>query len=370
MNVPFVDLPRQIKPYEEEIREVFEQVVFQRADFIMRQDLLDFEEAFSSFVGTRFTVGVANGSDALNLALRVLEIGPGDEVITVSHTFVATIAAIVHAGATPVLVDVGADHNMDPEAVAKAISPRTRAIIPVHLNGRVCRMDFLCEIAEEKDLYVIEDSAQAIGARYDNRMAGSFGILSTNSFYPFKVMGCFGDGGAITTSDQELDRKLRCLRDNGQDREQGEILEWGWNSRLDNLQAAVLLVVMRHLPDILERRRALAEVYEQELRDIEGKIALPTPPRDSGKHFDVFQNYVICTKDRDALRAFLAEKGVGTLISWPKPTHKHIRLGLEEYSLPRTEELSAKVLSLPMHPALEESEVKYVCGKIKEHYGA
>ena len=367
VNVSFVDLPRQIEPYLQEIRSKMEEVVFRRADFIMREDLLQFEKRFAAYTGTRFTVGVANGSDALNLSLKVLGIGAGDEVITVSHTFVATLAAIVHAGATPVLVDVGEDHVMDARQLKKLITKRTRAILPVHLNGRVCDMGEILAIARENGLHVVEDSAQSIGASFKGKKAGSFGILSTNSFYPFKTLGCFGDGGAITTDDEELAYKLRCLRDNGQDRESGEIKFWGWNSRLDNLQAAILLVMLGHVEELIKRRREIAQKYWEELSGIAGLI-LPLPPAKETERFNPFQNYVLQTPRRDELVAHLKKEGIGVLISWPKPTHHHPALNLLHYSLPVTEKLSREVVSIPMHPAMSDGEVKQVSSAIRRFF--
>jgi len=367
VNVPFVDLPRQIAPYLKEIREVMDEVVFRRADFIMRDDLLRFEQQFAEYTGTRFAVGLANGSDALNLSMKVLGIGEGDEVISVSHTFVATLAAIVHAGGTPVLADVGDDHVLDATQLSKLITKKTRAIIPVHLNGRVCDMGEILSIAREHRLHVVEDSAQAIGGAYKGKKAGSFGILSTNSFYPFKTLGCFGDGGAITTDDQELAYRLRCLRDNGQDRESGEIKFWGWNSRLDNLQAAILLVMLGHVGELIERRREIAQMYWKELSSIP-KLTLPLPPSKETDRFNPYQNYVLQTPRRDELVAFLRKEGVGVLISWPMPTHHHPALKLQQYSLPVTEKLSREVVSIPMHPALTDAEVSHVTTTIRKFF--
>jgi len=367
VNVPFVDLPRQIAPYLKEIREVMDEVVFRRADFIMRDDLLRFEQQFAEYTGTRFAVGLANGSDALNLSMKVLGIGEGDEVISVSHTFVATLAAIVHAGGTPVLADVGDDHVLDATQLSKLITKKTRAIIPVHLNGRVCDMGEILSIAREHRLHVVEDSAQSIGAAYKGKKAGSFGILSTNSFYPFKTLGCFGDGGAITTDDQELAYRLRCLRDNGQDRESGEIKFWGWNSRLDNLQAAILLVMLGHVGELIERRREIAQMYWEELSSIP-KLTLPLPPSKETDRFNSYQNYVLQIPRRDELVAFLRKEGVGVLISWPKPTHHHPALKLQQYSLPVTEKLSREVVSIPMHPALTHAEVRHVTTTIRKFF--
>jgi dTDP-4-amino-4,6-dideoxygalactose transaminase len=364
MKVPFVDLPRQMAPYNEEIRSVLEDVMFRRADFIMRQDLLDFEAAFAVYLGCRYAIGVANGSDALNMAVKVLGIGQGDEVITVSHTFVATIAAIVHAGASPILVDVGDDHVMDMAAVEAAVTRKTKAVIPVHLNGRMCDMETLGRIAGKHGLRVIEDSAQGIGASLSGRRAGMIGDLSTNSFYPFKILGCFGDGGMITTNGEELNYKLRCLRDNGQDRAKGEILFWGWNSRLDNLQAAILLVMLRHLPEMISRRREVARLYNKGLSGIEG-LSIPCDPEHSGRYFDSFQNYVVTCLPRDELVAYLGRSGVGTLISWPTPSHFHPGLRLSRFHLPRTEKFSREVVSLPMHAGLTDDEVNHVIESVR-----
>ncbi len=368
MGVSFVDLPKQIADYEKDVRKLFDEVVFNRADFIMRQDLLDFEKSFAGYVGTRHAVGVANGSDALNLCMKALDIKPGDEVITVAHTFIATVAAIVHAGATPVLVDVADDYNIDVAQIERAITRKTRAIIVVHLNGRACRMDAIMTIARERHLHVVEDSAQGIGATYNGKKAGSFGVLSTNSFYPFKILGCFGDGGMVTLSDDDLNYRLRCMRDNGQDREKGDILFWGWNSRLDNLQAAILkMILVKHLDAIVARRRQIAAAYEHGLAGIDG-LHLPPAPVDSGEYFDTYQNYVIRTPRRDGLVKHLRERGVGTLISWPVPNHFHKNLGLSHFKLPNTESISQEVVSIPMHPALSDNEVDSVIQAVRTYF--
>ena len=367
MDVPFVDLPRQLLPFHNEVSAVLQDVVFKRADFIMRDDLLEFEKRFSEYLGVRHTIGVANGSDALNLSLNVLGLGPGDEVITVAHTFVATIAAIKHCGASPVLVDLGRDHTMDTTQLQRAITKRTKAILPVHLNGRACNMDEVMSIATAHNLHVVEDSAQAIGAQFRGRKAGTFGVLSTNSFYPFKILGCFGDGGAITTDGDELDYRLRCLRDNGQDREEGEIKFWGWNSRLDNLQAAVLMVMLKHVDELIRRRREVAEMYCDGLEGV-GDLVVPDRPSVEGDRYDSFQNFVVETKDRDALVIHLRERGVGTLISWRKPTHWHRGLKLDHFRLPATERLSGEVVSLPLHPALTDAEAQYVVECVRQFY--
>jgi dTDP-4-amino-4,6-dideoxygalactose transaminase len=368
MSVGFVDLPRQIAEFEPEIRKLFEDLVFTRADFVMRQDLLDFEKTFAAYVDCSYAIGVANGSDALNLCMKVLGIRAGDEVITVSHTFIATVAAVVHAGATPVLVDVSDDYDMSVSDVEAAITPRTKAIIAVHLNGRSCDMDPLLSLCRNKGLHLVEDSAQGLGAAYRRKKVGSFGVLSTNSFYPFKTLGCFGDGGMITTSSAEFNNKLRCLRDNGQDREKGEILYWGWNSRLDNIQAAILKMIMeKHLEGIIARRRAIALMYTEGLSGIDA-LRLPCKPETKGDYFDTFQNYVIRTDRRDALVKHLKGKGIGVLISWPTPNHFHRNLGLSGFRLPNTESISREVVSIPMHPALSDADVKEVISSVRSFF--
>ena len=361
MEVPFVDLPCNVKKYQKEIYNIVDDVIIERADFIMRADLLKFEKNFATFVGVKHAIGVANGSDALNLCVKALGIGPGDEIITVSHTFVATIAAIYHAGATPVLIDVADDYNMDVNELETAITGKTKAIMPVHLNGRICNMGKIMQVASEHNLAVIEDAAQVMGAEYEGRKAGSFGILSTTSFYPFKLIGCFGDGGMILTDDVQLDYKLRCLRDNGQNRSTGVIEYHGWNSRLDNLQAAILDMRLKYLLKDILRRREVAKLYNDGLVNIE---ELKVPPYDDNEYYDVFQNYVIRTQKRDELVKYLDENGIGTLISWPMPTHFHANLGLQHFSLPNTEAISREVVSLPMNTEVTDEQVEYIISTI------
>lgn len=358
MKIPFVNLPIHVEKYKNEINKIVEEVILDKADFILRYDLNSFEEDFAKYVGVKNAIGVANGSDALNLCLVALDLGLDDEIITVSHTFVATIAAIHHCNATPILIDVADDYNMDVQKIEEAITERTKAIIPVHLNGRVCNMDKIMEIADKYDLSVIEDAAQAMGATFNGRKAGSFGKLATTSFYPFKMIGCFGDGGMIFTNSNELDKKLRFLRDNGQDRSTGEIKYYGWNSRLDNLQAAFLTMKLKNFDNDILRRRKIAQMYTQGLDSIEDLILPPCP--DTVAYYDVFQNYVIRTKKRNELVKYLNENEVGTLISWPIPTHFHKNLNLQHFSIPNTESISKEVVSLPMNTEISDERIKYV----------
>ena len=337
-----------------------------KGDLINRHQLKDFEESLAVFVGTKYAIGVNSGYHALALSLLAAGVGHGHEVITVAHTFVATVSAIVHCGATPVLIDVRTDHNMDPDLIEAAITPRTKAIIPVHLNGRICEMDRIQQIADKYKLLIIEDAAQGLGATFKGQGGGSFGIAGCFSFYPFKMLGCFGDGGAVTTNDPAIARAIVRMRYNGEDRQTGEYHYHGFTALLDNVQAAVLNVKLPHLPSWIEHRRRMAELYQKSLEHIQ-KIVLPNF---GGKeYYESFQNYVIRTPKRDELRLFLKERGIETLVSWPKPMWHHLALRLGDYTLPETEAICREVLSLPMNSEITPEEVKITADAICEFFG-
>ena len=336
-----------------------------KGDLIYRQQLRDFEEHLASFVGVKHALGVNSGYHALHFSLLAAGIGPGDEVITVAHTFVATVSAIAHCGARPILVDVREDYNMDPDQLESAITPRTKAILPVHLNGRVCEMGQIMAIAQRHGLSVIEDAAQALGATYDGKRAGSFGVAGCFSFYPFKVLGGFGDGGAVTTNDPHIAQMVSRLRYNGEDRETGEYHYHGYTALLDNVQAAVLDVKLRYLPQWIDHRRRVAALYRQGLEGI-GELKLPHFSEE--RHFDIHQNYVIRTKERDRLRTYLMEKGVETLVHWPKGMWEHKGLGLGHPDLPETERICREVLSLPMSAETTEEHVDITVQCIREFF--
>lgn len=365
-KVPFVNYPEHYRRIWDEVIGAISEVL-SKGDLILRSQLRQFEENMASFVGVKHAVGLNSGTDALFLSLKAAGIGPGDEVITVAHTFVATIAVVVHCGATPVLVDVGEDMNMDVDQVEEKISPKTRAIIPVDLNGRLCDMGKLMKIADEHDLTVVEDSAQALGATFDGKRAGSFGLTGCFSFYPAKTLGSAGDAGLLTTNRDEIDEKVRLLRDHGLERSSGEILYYGFNSRLDNLQAAILNVKLKYLPEWNERRRELAKLYEEGLSGLRD-LRLPPSPQSRGHFYDVYQNYVIRSKERDELVAHLRESGVEILVSWPKPLNQHEALGLGRFHLLKTEQISNEVLSLPMYPELSDEQVEYVIETVQDFY--
>ncbi|MDR7550717.1 MAG: DegT/DnrJ/EryC1/StrS family aminotransferase [Armatimonadota bacterium] len=361
-RVPFVDPKTHYARLKPEIDAAIVDCLT-RGELIYREHLRRFEERFAAFVGTRYAVGLNSGFHALHFALLGAGIGPGDEVIVPAHTFVASVSAIVHCGARPVLVDVQADYTLDPNRVEDAVTPRTRAIMPVHLNGRICDMDAIGEIAERHGLAVIEDAAQAVGATYRGRKAGSLGRAGCFSFYPFKILGGFGDGGALTTDDPEIARRASLLRYNGEDRETGEYHLHGYTALLDNVQAAVLEVKLAHVPQWIAHRRTVAERYRAGLADLPG-LALPHFPEDHQE--DVFQNYVIRLRERDALREHLRARGVETLVHWPKPMWEHRGLGLGEPDLPETRRICREVISLPMSAETTPEHVEITVAAVRD----
>jgi len=366
-KVPFVNYPEHYRRMWNEVIGAISEAL-SRGDLLLRDQLKQFETDIASFVGAKYAVGLNSGTDALFFSLKAAGIGAGDEVITVSHTFVATIAAIFFNGGMPILVDVGEDMNMDVEQIEQKISLKTKAIIPTHLNGRLCNMKKLMEIANEHNLIVIEDAAQALGASFNGKKGGSFGLTGCFSLYPAKMLGAAGDGGFLTTNDEEIAEKTRLLRDHGQDRKTGKILFYGFNSRLDNVQAAILNVKLKYLPKWIERRREIAKIYHEGLSDT-AKVKLPQPPTKATPHYDVYQNYVIRVKERDALVQFLEKNSVETMVSWRIPNHLQPSLNLSHFKLPNTEKLSAEVVSLPMYPELSDEQVHYVIDVMHDFYG-
>ena len=335
-------------------------------DLIDRRQLREFEENLARFVGTQYAVGLNSGYDALHLSLRAAGIGPGDEVIVPAHTFVATCSAVVNVGATPVLVDVGPDFNINVDLIEEAITPRTRAIIPVHLNGWMADMPRIMEIAQRYHLVVVEDACQSLGASIHGKKAGSWGLTGCWSFYPFKILGGYGDGGAITTNDPDVALFVRRMRFNGEDRETGEYHGHGFTCLLDNLQAAFLNVKLRYLPQWIQRRQALAERYRQGLEDIPD-LVLPHYEKPGFVH--VYQNYVVRSKQGDAFSNYLKENGVEVLTQFRKPYYKHKALKLVDRGFPETEALSREVCSLPMNVEIDDEEVDYVIEVVRSFYG-
>jgi len=362
-RVPFVGYIAQYKSLEKEIDAAVKEVLA-NGDLILRRQVQDFENDMASFLGVKYAIGTSSGTDALHLSLLAAGIGQGDEVITVAHTFVASIAAIVHSRATPVLVDVGDDMNMDGSQLEKAISKRTKAILSVHLNGHLCDIAKIMAVAQEHNLLLIEDAAQALGATFDGRKAGSFGLAGCFSFYPAKLLGAAGDAGLVSTSDKGIADQVRYLRDHGR-RTKDELVTYGFTNRLDNLQAAILGVKLKHVPVWIKRRREIADLYFNGLSGIPG---VTLPPRSNGHFSDVYQNYVLRVSQRDRLTAYLKEQGVETIISNPIPVHHQPGLGLSHFRLPNTERLAEEVISIPLFPELDNGQVEYVIQVIREFY--
>lgn len=366
MTIPFFRYPHLFAQQRDEILAAMT-AVMDRGAFILQSDLVEFETAIANFTGAKHALGVANGTDALIIALRAAGIGPGDEVIVPSHTYVASAASIHFAGATPVLVECGADHMVDPAAVEAAVTPKTAAIMPVQLNGRTCDMEALQAIADKHGLAIVEDAAQAVGSKFKGKSAGTFGIAAEISLYPAKILGCFGDGGVLLTNDADMARKMSLLRDHGRD-ETGLVVTWGLNSRLDNLQAAVLNVKMQQLDAEIERRRAIARMYREGLEALED-LTLPPGPDDDLDHFDVYQNYEIEAGRRDELRVQLEKDGIRTIIQWAgKPVHQFEGLGLKTVNLPFTDRLFTRCFLLPMNTSLTDEEVQYICDRVRRFY--
>ena len=362
-SVSYMDLPAQYALIREEILEAVDEVC-SRGAFILRDEVTAFEAAVADRLSVDHVVGLNSGADALYHSLRALGLRAGDEVITVAHTFVATLSAIVHCGAVPVLVDIGDDGLMDVDQICPRITARTRAILPVHLNGEVCRMDRVMALARERGLWVVEDAAQAFGSRYDGRAAGAFGDAGCFSLHPMKTFAVYGDGGFVSTNSESLARDLRIDRDHGQSRER-TVLRYGYSSRLDNLQAAIGIVKLRHFDEWIARRRQLARQYHAAFDKLPG-LRLPPAPREDPRFFNTFSSYVIRTKAPRAFQAHLAAAGIETFSFWTPPLHRCPGLDLEAYSLPKTETVAQEVLSLTIHPALSDEAQRKVIDAIQD----
>lgn len=363
--IPAENLTRQYLRIKEEVEAAVAEVL-PSGRYVLGPNVRAFEEEFAAYCQTKYAVGISTGTEALHLALLACGIGPGDEVITVPNTYIATVFAISYVGATPVFVDVDpVTFNIDVSQIEAHITPRTKAILPVHMYGQIVDMDPLLEIARRYNLWVIEDAAHAHGALYKGRRAGSMGHIGCFSFYPTKVLGCFGDGGAITTNDEELYDRVKVLRYMGQHKKYlHEII--GYQQRLDELQAAILRVKLRHLEEWIEERRRWASLYDELL------TGLPViTPATKGDVRHVYYLYTIRTPWRDELMQFLAERGIGTQVVYPlevpyQPAYRH--LGYKEGDFPVSNAHVKEILCLPMFPELTEAEVRQVAGAIEEFF--
>jgi len=365
--IPVLDLKAQYQTLEAEIDAAIKHVLHS-TEFVLGPEVRRLEQRIAEFCECKFGVGVASGTDALRLALAAVGVGPGDQVITTPFTFIATANTISHCGATPVFVDIDPQtFNLQPERIASAITPRTKAIVPVHLYGHPAAMDALLEIAAAHGLYVIEDCAQAIGARYHGRRVGSFGHIGCLSFYPTKNLGAYGDGGMIVTNDSALAEKVDILRrQGGKQKYHAQIL--GFNSRLDSLQAAILNVKLDYLEGWNEKRRTLAQQYNVLLKDV-GVIT----PFEAPECVHVYHQYTIRAPQRDALAEYLKKRGIGSMVYYPIPIHLqelYASLGYPEKSFPVSERASAEALSLPMYPELTASQQQEIAQSIGDFYQA
>jgi dTDP-4-amino-4,6-dideoxygalactose transaminase len=366
MKIPFLSFEGMHQPIKKSLAQAFNNVL-ESNWFIMGTQLEKFEKEYAEYNTVQFSVGVSNGLDAIHLALKSLNVGPGDEVIVPANTYIATLLAVSFVGAKPVLVEPDINtYNIDPEQIEVAITPATKAIIPVHLYGQICEMDKIMAIAEKKNLYVIEDNAQAHGATLKGRMAGSFGNINATSFYPGKNLGALGDGGAVTTNDKMLADKVKVLRNYGSEKKYyNEVI--GHNMRLDELQAALLSVKLPHLDSWIKSRRQIAAAYDNALKGM-GDVILPVSIDDQAH---VYHLYVIRTERRDELQQWLSKHEVGTLIHYPLPPHlqkAYSHLGFREGAFPITEKIAKTCLSLPLWPGMTEIEVRYVAEKIKSFF--
>jgi dTDP-4-amino-4,6-dideoxygalactose transaminase len=363
IKVPYLDLKAQYRSIKPEIDEAVARVL-DSCQFVLGPEVAEFEKDFASYCGTSECIALNSGTSALHLALLAGGVGPGDEVITVPFTFVASVATILYAGAKPVLVDIEPrTFNMNPDALQAAISPRTKAIVPVHLYGHPADMDPILEVARKHNLVVIEDAAQAHGATYKGRSAGRVGDIACFSFYPTKNLGAYGEGGAVTTSNPEYARTIRMLRDWGQDRKYHHLLH-GYNYRMEGFQGAILRVKLRHLERWIERRRAIVKTYNEQLAGLDVVRPAEMP---WARH--VYHLYTLRSDNRDALQADLLNEGIQTGVHYSTPAHllpAYAHLGYGPNSFPESKKAAREVLSLPLYPELTESQVQTVLDALTE----
>jgi dTDP-4-amino-4,6-dideoxygalactose transaminase len=363
MQVPYVDMPARYSSIRERVLESVDRV-FSTGRFVLGAEVERFEERFAKLCGAEYAISVANGTDALVLALRAYGIGEGDEVITAPNSFVASAAAIVAVGGRPVFVDVGSDQNMDPDLLKTVITDRTRAIMPIHLTGKCADMTAIGTLAADHDLIVIEDAAQAVMSSHKGVMSGALGQIGCFSLHPLKNLSAFGDGGVITTSDPDIAVKLQRLRNHGL-LNRDEVGEWGFNSRLDPVQAAILNVQLDDLGDVIARRRSNADRYRSQIGEI---VQCPTEGPDD---FHTYQTYVVQANDRNALQSYLESEGIGSRVHYPIPIHLQPaarELGYGPGDFPVTERQADTILSLPVHENLTNSQIDFVSDRTRHFY--
>lgn len=364
-KVPFFEYPRLWSDNKKEMLSIIDNVS-SSGGFILQKAVSDFESELAEFSGTNFAVGVGNATDGMEIFLEAIGIKPGDEIIISSHTMLATASAIKVAGGIPIPVDIGEDNLICVQEIEKAITSSTVGIMPTQLNGRICNMDAILQIAKKHKLFVVEDAAQALGAKFKGRHSGTFGLAASISFYPAKVLGCLGDAGGVLINDEILFHKIYQIHDHGRDIN-GEVMRWGRNSRLDNIQAAILIHKLKSYENVIKRRREIAKMYQERLVDLE-QLQLPPAPSETSDNFDVYQNYEIQADDRDHLKVFLSQKNIGTLIQWGgKGIHHFKQLGFNQV-LPKTDKFFSRCIMLPMNVFISNSDVDYITENIINFY--
>ena len=364
-NIPFFEYPRLWSDDKKSLLSIIDNVS-STGGFILQKAVSDFETELANYIGVKYAIGVGNATDGMEIFLEAIGIRSGDEIIISSHTMLATASAIKECGGTPVPVDIGEDNLISPEAIEDAITSNTVGIMPTQLNGRTCNMDAILSIANKHGLFVVEDAAQALGSKYKGQHAGTFGLAADISFFPAKVLGCLGDAGAVLVNNKDLYHKIYQIHDHGRDVD-GEVKRWGRNSRLDNLQAAILSHKLKSYQNVIDRRREVAKKYQDRLGHLE-ELKLPPAPNSNKNHFDVYQNYELQASKRDELKIHLSENGIGTLIQWGGlAVHQFKQLGFNQ-SLPKTEEFFKSCIMLPMNIFICDEDVEYICDMIIGFY--
>jgi dTDP-4-amino-4,6-dideoxygalactose transaminase len=361
VEIPYVDLASQYNQHREEILAAVDEVL-KSGQYILGPQVELFEKNMANLCGVRHAIAVADGTESLMLTMKVMGIGPGDEVITAPNSWISSASSITHVGAKPVFVDVSSDQNINPALIEKAITKNTKAIMPVHLTGKMADMKTIMEVAKKHNLFVIEDAAQAVGAKYRGQAAGAIGHAGSFSLHPLKNLNAAGDAGLITTNDDRLAEEIKLLRNHGiVDRE--NINKWGYNSRLDSIQASILNVRLKYLEQVTARRRRNAELYRK-LLTTELQC-----PQDADGCFDVYHLFVIQTARRNELKAYLQTKGITTAIHYPVPIHLYKaaeELGYKRGDFPVCEKQAGEILSLPIHQGLSDKHIEYIANEINQ----
>lgn len=368
-KIKYINLAAQHNSIENEIKREIDNV-FKNSAFILRKNVSRFEQKICKILGVKYCVSVNSGTDALLFALSQVGLKKGDEVITPSHTYVASVSAIDHVGAVPIFVDIADDFNIDPNLIEKKITKKTKAIMVVHLNGRCCDMNPIIKIAKKYKLKIIEDAAQGFGSKYNGRYVGNFGYAAAFSLHPMKNLSVPGDGGFLTTNNKRVFEKVLLLRDHGRIKIGNKEIRkcYGFNSRLDNLHASIALVKLKYFFGWMSKRREIAEFYNKELEVISNYIVTPKLNKKDKLHEDTFNSYVVRSKKRNALKKYLLKNKIEVFSHIDKGVHLEKNLYSKKINLPKTEQLEKEILSLPIYPELSKKQQLIICNAIKKFY--